>query len=342
MRIPGIMQLEWAPVAEIRALKQGGMAELILVESDFGFGIRKKWVLKRILEKFRTDQLCRNFFIEEAQIHSELEHPNIVQFFSYGSDHNGPYMALEFVDGGNLSWLSKRLIGGDRESRLRLGLKALAQISSALAQVHQKFIHHDISPANILYSKAEFFKLCDFGVSKPLSGGLERLGSHSHGKVRYMSPEQLTGAQTDLRSDIFSLGVCFAEFFSGIKPYGDLRSDQISSLVRKGSYLKYLRNLDLPEPCTALIARCVHPAPNDRFQTALDLHDAVMGLQRSLPQKDVLAVAPRACRLPVSTETKCRKLSKVISIALSLPILPFIPLISWVRRAGIYLNTRNC
>lgn len=314
--------IRWGKITRISRIARGGMAELFLVLQESDFGIQRKWILKQIHCDLKNDPLSRDLFVEEAKLHATISHPHVVQLFDFGHSPSSLYMALEFVEGGDLNAFSFKLGKNAGHERIKLGLKAMYQIAHALNVVHKVAIHQDISPANVLCAgDGSFFKLCDFGVAKRLSCKKTPQRSFSQGKFRYMSPEQVSGSETDARSDIFSLGVTFAEFFSKSRPYGQLPNRELVDLMRKGRYLSYFKNLDLPSPCWDIVFRCIQPSPKDRFQSAAELAETLSLAMIELRNESNLPIKTSKPVCQTATGRRAKLWSKAISALLAVPFL---------------------
>ena len=317
-------------IVEVKRIGAGGMAELFLADLSSASGVSKRVVLKRMRSSMATDPVCRALFLNEARIHAELNHPHIVQLFDVGADRNCPFLTLEYIEGGDLRSLSEILFARDDNTRLEATLRMLSEISSALVAVHKIAVHQDISPSNILFSQRGYFKLCDFGLARRLTESADAEKLTGQGKFRYMSPEQIGGRATDPRSDVFSLAVCAAEFYSGQKLYTGLSRDALLQSLRKGSYLKQVEQLDLPEALRNIVLRAVQPSPKDRFADAYELMQSALSAGFGLRCHDKTN-SLRWHDKPVSLA----RLSKILTLALVSPVLLFVPgivkLISFLR-----------
>jgi serine/threonine-protein kinase len=159
-------------------------------------------------------------FRREAEITSNLNHPNIVRVFDFDSLPDGrPFLVMELLQGRELS----RLIEPDRPLPLAQIVPIIDQIGSGLSAAHERgIVHRDLKPANVflmaLPGKRELVKLLDFGISKVRDGGnrLTRVDSIM-GTANYMSPEQANGRtdEADGRNDQFALAAMTYEMLSG-------------------------------------------------------------------------------------------------------------------------------
>ncbi len=207
-------------------------------------------------------------FEQEARAISALNHTHICQLYDVGPN----YLVMEYIEGAPL------------KGPLPLGkaLECAGQIASALDAAHTKKItHRDLKPANILVTK-QGVKLLDFGlakIEKPLAVDQETMtmGLTMKGQILgtllYMSPEQVNGQEADARSDIFSFGLVLYEMLTGKRAFEGSTSARVMGAI-----------LERPAPSIADVApraldgilqRCLEKDPENRWQTARDLHAAL-------------------------------------------------------------------
>ena len=222
----------------------GGMAEVFLAKAYGAHGFEKTLAIKRILPDLARDPEFEQRFIAEAKVAVRLSHTNIVQVMDFGRFAESLFIAMEYVDGLDLAALLRRY----KELKLRVPIAAAFQIAIEIARgldyAHQHgVVHRDVSPSNILLSRAGEVKIADFGIAvaarnkSPLAAGT---GPRKvMGKWRYMSPEQARGEQLDTRSDLFSAATVMYELFTGEKLFpGDEAEDII----------KNIHDMPLPRP----------------------------------------------------------------------------------------------
>src|SRR5688572_28007220 len=161
-------------------------------------------------------------FEREAQLCSQLDHPNICTIYDYNDANGVFYIAMQWVGGKNV----RQLVNG-RALEIRSALSIVIQVTDALAYAHSKnIIHRDIKAGNVMVTEAGQVKILDFGLAKLLEDehasepGVDRseiteLGI-PYGTATYAAPEQAKGERADERSDIFSTGVLLYELLTGI------------------------------------------------------------------------------------------------------------------------------
>src|SRR5436189_22129 len=170
-------------------------------------------------------QKTANFkrFEREAQLCSQLDHPNICTIYDFNEANGVYYIAMQWVDGKNV----RQLVSG-RPLELRSALSIAIQVTDALAYAHSKNItNRDIKAGNVMVTDSGQVKILDFGLAKLLEDeqvtathGLDKtqiteLGI-PYGTATYAAPEQARGERAEARSDIFSTGILVYEMLTGI------------------------------------------------------------------------------------------------------------------------------
>lgn len=208
-------------------------------------------------------------FINEAKAAAKLQHPNIVAIYEHGH-HNGTYfLALEFVDGGDLN----EYITQSGTLEPDEALEFLFQATQALDHAYeQNVVHRDIKPANFLLTKDREVKLTDLGLAidgdDTLQFRLTKAGN-TVGTVDYISPEQARNSRNaDTRSDIYSLGCTFYHMLAGQPPFvvGGLGERLMSHMNdAPPDVLEY--NPDVPPSYVRILKKMLAKNPDDRYQT---------------------------------------------------------------------------
>ena len=245
----------------------------------FDTNLRCDVALKVINPQFLTSDTARQRFLREARAAAQLRHPNVANVFHLGNSESGFFYVMEYVDGETV------------ENRLRregpfppaIALRITRQVARALiAAERQKLIHRDIKPANIMLVHDEdeqhlLVKVIDFGLAKSVGASSDKsvtvtLGGFV-GTPHFASPEQLEEQETDARSDIYSLGATLWYMLVGRPPF----SGSIASVIHQhlGTELPSEVLNSFSPNVAALLRRMLAKKPEDRFQTPLELKQAL-------------------------------------------------------------------
>jgi tetratricopeptide (TPR) repeat protein len=309
----------------------GGMGEVYRahdrrLQRDVALKVLPPSVLSGGDDTSRAERLRR--FKQEAQALAALNHPHIVTVHEVGVVDGAPFIAMELVEGQSL----RERIQSGALARAQ-ALEITAQVARALASAHEKgIVHRDIKPDNVMIRPDGYVKVLDFGVAMLRSAGADastitrtagfRTGGTSIvGTPAYMSPEQISGASVDARSDIFSLGVLLCEALIRRNPFTGFAGMDVVSAINATPEPAIQVTGDLPAAVRDVIVKALQRDPQRRFQTAAEFADALRhGVATNRPRRrQAMAVAavallvvgavavwlfPRRAALPVSQEAR--------------------------------------
>ncbi|HBQ12336.1 MAG TPA: hypothetical protein DEF51_14700, partial [Myxococcales bacterium] len=268
-----------------RRLGAGGMAEAFEGVRRGPGGFEQRVCVKRVLPAYSTDRDFVKLFEREARVAASLSHRNVTRVVDFGSDGGCHYLALELVEGMDLRRLL-RVLPEPRQVPVQLVALLGMEIAEALQHAHTRggrlgvVVHRDVSPANIMVSLDGDVKLTDFGISKALNESPLTRSEHVRGNVWYMAPEQLEGVtRNDPRSDLFSLGVVLFECLAGQRPYRGA-TDVAAMMALSEGRRTPIREVapHLPESMSMIVERLLARRPEDRFQDAGALAEALAPL----------------------------------------------------------------
>ena len=254
-----------------RLIGSGGMGEVYLAKDE---QLDRKVALKVLLPEFCSDEERVQRFKLEAKSVSALNHPNVITIHEIVQENEKLFIAMEHVDGVTLR---ERI--ESRDLSPLDSIKIAGQVANALSVTHEAgIIHRDIKPENIMIRHDGYAKILDFGLAKP---SLHQTSGNNDatiqivktqpglvmGSVRYMSPEQARGKETDERTDIWSLGVVFYEMLTGENPFeGETISDSIAALIHQEP-----RAIEGVTPeLNEVLNRSLHKKADGRYQNIRD------------------------------------------------------------------------
>ena len=266
--------------------------------------------LKLLTSKLALDPGMQERFAREARTVAAIDHPNIVTIHSVEEVEGHRFLTMQLVRGQNLSKLIPES-GMPLEELFRVAIP----LADAIAAAHARGVtHRDIKPANVMVADDGQVKVLDFGLAKlipehdteeTLISGPTPAGSVL-GTVNYMSPEQLRGEEADQRSDIFALGVVLYQMATGAVPYqGKSSLDVAASILRdRPTEVTAIRRA-LPRHLGRIIRTCLAEAPDNRYQSALDVRRELENLRQevetgvSAPYSSLAGGRLRRWRLPL-------------------------------------------
>ncbi|MDB4977024.1 MAG: serine/threonine protein kinase [Myxococcaceae bacterium] len=265
------------PFEPLHRLGAGGMAETFLAVRRGPAGFEQRVCIKRILPAYESDKEFVESFLEEARTSAALRHANIVQVVDFGMNESdgSHYLALELVDGPDLRALMQREGTFDPEVVTLIAADLAAALAHAHAadEGHPSVVHRDLSPSNVLVSRAGEVKLTDFGIARVIGGAHRTASGVIKGKVPYMPPEYVDGGRFDTQGDLFSLGVMLYELCHGHRPFdGDSELDTMRRIAA-GDRRPF--EVYAPPAFIMCIDRLLRLRPEDRFADALALLDAL-------------------------------------------------------------------
>ncbi|MEN6624587.1 MAG: HDOD domain-containing protein [Smithella sp.] len=209
----------------------------------------------------------KRFFLEAEAI-GKLAHPNILGIYDVGEHQGMAFMAMEFLEGSDLTPYCKK----NNMLPLPEILRIVSSVAEALDYAHKNgVVHRDIKPGNIRILKNGNVKVVDFGVARMLDVSNTHSGVIM-GSPSYMSPEQVQGQKVDGRSDIFSLGVVFYELLAGEKPFGadDLNTLRLQITTSKPKPIQEL-SPHIPEDCIEVLEKSMAKNLNERYQSGQEM-----------------------------------------------------------------------
>ncbi len=270
----------------------GGMAEIFRGKAVAAGGFEKPVAIKRILPHLSQDRRFVELLIAEAKVLSLLKHRNIVQIFDVGLGDDGQYfLVMEFVDGKDLGAIQRALETRRRRIPFDLALHIGAEICEALEHAHtarapdgksMSLVHRDVSPSNVLMSRAGEVKLTDFGIAKRAEQDPTQAGA-VRGKFAYISPEQAKNEHLDPRSDVFSVGIlmweliCNRRLFSGLDDLAALRAVREAKVPRPSEI-----DPRLPPEIDAILVQALARDKASRYPSAGALGQKLRSLRYSL------------------------------------------------------------
>ena len=273
----------------------GGMSVVYLAED---LRLKRRVALKLLAAGLAEDESFRDRFLRESELAASIDHPNIVPIFEAGTTEDLLFIAMRYVEGGDLA------------ERLQLGrldpadaISILAQLASALDAAHARgLVHRDVKPSNVLLDTgarpdgSDHVYLADFGLTRRVSeeAGIGDDG-HLLGTIDYVAPERIAGEEIDGRADVYSLGCVLYECLVGQPPF---RRDSDLAVVfahlETESPAPSERRPELPAALDAVIAQALAKDPEQRYPSCRAFARAALAVAVDEASRRLVDVASRA------------------------------------------------
>ena len=258
-----------------KELGRGGMSVVYLAE-DLHLG--KYWAVKAIRKSpdgmSSEGESGRASLLAEAELMKKLEHPALPRIVDIFTEEDSVILVMDYVEGDTLAELLKR-IGPFSEKLVREWLICLAGVLQYLHSQDPPVIYRDMKPANVIRKRDGSLVLLDLGIAREYKTDQE-LDTVALGTRGYAPPEQYGNAQTDIRSDIYSLGMTGAELLTGIPP------DKDPWFYQSHPFRKVFP--EISQDMENILNRCLAFSPRDRFESCAALIRALRHQDR-MPRK---------------------------------------------------------
>jgi len=270
----------------IRELGKGAMG-IVYEGKDPNIGRRVaiKTARREVVEASGMADEMMERFLREAKAAGALNHPNIITIYDAAEEEGMAYIAMEYLEGGDL--------GDIVDSRKRLGMEEIVEIGAniceALHVAHEHgVVHRDIKPANILMPTDKPLKVADFGIAHVSDSNLTQDGALI-GTPHYMSPEQFMGQKLDGRSDLFSVGNILYELSTGEKPFGgEALSTVMHKVIKTDPVTPTELNFAIPDALAGVIMKALSKRPAHRYKTGNEMAAALRESLKEHPNPAIL------------------------------------------------------
>jgi eukaryotic-like serine/threonine-protein kinase len=241
--------------------------------------IRRYVALKLLPTLIGKTTDARQRFLREARAAGVLQHPNLVTLYDLGDAEGQLYIAMELVEGRDLS----ELISSTEPLALERKLDMVVELLEGLTYAHERgVIHRDIKPSNVRVASDGRVKIMDFGIAHLQSAEVTGTGAIV-GTPNYMAPEQVTNGPITPATDLFSVGCLLYELLSYHKPFdGDTVHGVLYQVLTTDP--KPLRTMapSIPAALERVVSKALNKVPEDRYQSARQMQQVLLGIRAAL------------------------------------------------------------
>jgi eukaryotic-like serine/threonine-protein kinase len=243
-------------ISDFVIIKKIGVGRLATVYLAHQMSLDRRVALKILSQELADDSDFIIDFFREARSAGKLNHPNIVQAYAVNEEEGIYFLVMEHIEGKNL----KQILESEGPLPFEYALRILHQIAEALSFLWKthKITHDNIKPENILLTKTKTAKLSDVGLSKS--------SRRNEASIPYQSPEKILGSRSDIRSDLYSLGITFYEILTGVTPFDGDNDEEIRKHHLKSPVpsMLQMRN-DIPDSYCQIVEKLLAKHPDDRY-----------------------------------------------------------------------------
>ncbi len=269
----------------IQELGSGGMAVVYLAYKTGAAGFKRPVVLKRIA---RQTGESRKMFIDEARLASKIQHRSVVRVEELCEVGDEYFMVMEYVHGVTLAEALTELGRLKRRLSPPAAVSIICEVADGLHAAHEArdddgkllgLVHRDVSPQNIMVAANGAVKVIDFGVVKARERLTQSIPGSQKGKLRYMSPEQITGVEEiDRRSDVFSLGVVLWEALTNRRLFSGTDLDATIRIMKGHASPPSKLAPSVSAELDGFVLRCLSVKPENRPQTAREMRTELQSI----------------------------------------------------------------
>ena len=259
------------------AFAQGGMASLHLAVVDGAPG--RAFAMKKLHKHLASDDYFTKMLLDEAAIAARIRHRNVVGVFGAEVIEHQLVLVMEYVEGISLANLMRESL--PKALPLRVAVSIMAGVLRGLHAAHEcrddngqslGVVHRDVSPQNVLVGVDGVARVLDFGIAKAARRLQTTRSGEVKGKLAYMSPEQLKGAEVDRRSDVWAASVVLWEALTASPLFHAESEGMTVGMVLEGARERPGQLVDgIPAALDAVVMRGLAVDRKDRFNTALDM-----------------------------------------------------------------------
>jgi len=252
-------------------IEELGQGELGSVFRAFDISLEKEVTLKILKPEISHDRETIEHYKTEFSSAAKIAHKNVCKMYDFGQESDLNFITMEYVSGQDL----KRLIRQTGHLALSTAVGVAKQVCQGLAAAHRSgVIHRDLKPGHIMIDREGCVRILDFGMARSLQSEGEEGREIVNAAPEYMSPELAEGAEVDLRTDIYSLGIILYEILAGSVPF---RGDSTLGLAVKHKTERppspSESNPMVPEELERVIFKCLEKDREKRYSTVDDVYD---------------------------------------------------------------------
>jgi eukaryotic-like serine/threonine-protein kinase len=289
-------------------LASGGMATVYIARQVGAAGFERIVVIKRVHRHLLGHRDFYDMFRDEARVASMVRHPNVVSVIDVVEvidPDRELFLVMEYVESSALASLRKAAFEEGQRLPVPVVARVLCDMLAGLHAAHTAvdmhgraldIVHRDVSPQNVIVGVDGSARLIDFGVAKASHRLTETKSGSMKGKYSYMSPEQACGQSVDRRTDIFAAGIVLHECLTDRRLFrGQNELDTVRRIMEGEIVPPSTLQPGIPAAVDAVALKALNRAPEGRYQTALEMMEALETAISPASPREVATYVERMC-----------------------------------------------
>ncbi|MBC7539106.1 MAG: serine/threonine protein kinase [Bacteriovorax sp.] len=267
-------------------LVDGGMAKICRARF-LGEQADKVVAIKMVQPQYSKDEAFKTMFMDEIKVTFGLLHPNVIQTYDYGLNKGQLFVAMEYCDGRNLKEFLDKLKERKFVFPIEISTYIISQACQGLYYAHTfrdkltgteaNIIHRDISPHNIMLTYDGAVKIIDFGIAKSQSNSEATQAGTIKGKLSYLAPEYLDGADLDPRYDQFAVGITLWEMLCSRKLFKENNDLAVLKKIQECKIpIPSSINPNVPKELDEIVLKALSKDRTKRFDNLDQMNRALM------------------------------------------------------------------
>lgn len=237
-------------------------------------------ILVTLSPEFAKEPALKERFIGECAAVLRMKHPNLATVCEQGEDRNIAFLSAQLILGKDL----RQFISENVVTTLEWKIGSMLQVAAGLVHAHTHgVLHRNLCPGDIFILQDGTARVSGFGrgALAPAPGTAQQLTAASI----YRAPEQLRGQEATAQSDVFSLGLIFYEFVTGVHPFHDVDSNKVIEFILHQDQFPTVEQFpDLPFNLWPILERCLAKEAEERYQSMRDFAAACQGVLEELAE----------------------------------------------------------
>jgi serine/threonine-protein kinase len=267
-------------------IARGGMASVHLGRLLGPARFFRLVAIKRLHAHFARDPEFVTMMMDEARVAARIRHPNVVPTLDVVLNTDELLLVMEYVHGESLARLAAIAADAGRPIPIKVAVSVVCDTLRGLHAAHEAkdeagrpldVVHRDVSPQNVLVGTDGISRVIDFGIAKAMGRLQTTRDGQIKGKLAYMAPERLSNRPVTRAVDLYAAAVVLWELVTGVRLFkGETEGALVTKILNATIQSPASLNPDVPRELDDAIMKGLAREPEDRYETALTMEQALL------------------------------------------------------------------